>query len=67
MHDVIHAAIATERVRDRVEYGDNRRAARRAKRERVQAEATPQAEPQVQLKRRGGRVAAILRLRPWVM
>ena len=67
MHDSIHAAIAAQRVRDRVEYADTRRAARRAKHERSQAEATPQAEPQVQLNRRGGRVAAILRLRPWVI
>jgi len=67
MHDSIHAAIASQRVRDRVEYADTRRAVRRMKRERLQAEATPQAVPQVQLERRGGRVAAILRLRPWVM
>jgi hypothetical protein len=66
MHDFIHAAIATDRVRDLVEDGETRRARRRVKRERAQADARD-VRPLPQPSGPGGRVAAKLRLRPRAM
>ena len=67
MHDSIHAAIASERTRDFVEAGENRRTIRRLKRERAQAAAAQRRAPKPELNGHPGRIAALLRLRPWVM
>ena len=67
MHDSIHAAIATERVRDFVEAGETRRTIRRLKRERAQAAAAQRRAQKPELNAGAGRMAALLRLRPWVM
>ena len=66
MHDFIHAAIATERVRDLVDAGETQRTIRRLKRERAHA-AAPQRTPRPELNGHAGRLTALLRLRPWVM
>jgi hypothetical protein len=68
MYDLIHGAIATQRVRDLVDTGDDRRTVRRLKAARAQATAQAEAQrrPLPELNARGGRVAALLRLRPWV-
>ena len=60
MHDFIHAAIATERVRDLVEMADERRATRRSKASSV-AFPVPAEAPAIA---RRNRTAALLRLRP---
>lgn len=66
MHDIIHGAIANARVRDLVDQAEVRRASRRPKRERAQAEA-PQTRPQPQHSGSWARFAAKVRLRPRTM
>jgi hypothetical protein len=63
MHDYIHAAIATERVRDYVEMGDKQRTNRRLRPARPAQAAAP-ASPQPLTASAIGRVATALRLRP---
>jgi hypothetical protein len=62
MHDYIHAAIAGERVRELVESAQAERATRRPRRSRTDVPAPRPAPALV----RGGRLAALLRLRPWL-
>jgi hypothetical protein len=64
MHDMIHAAIANERVKDLVEAGETRRAARDRKRVRSEA-AKPARRFLRPLGSRG--IAAMLRLRRGAM
>jgi hypothetical protein len=62
MHDMIHAAIARDRVKELVEGAEAGRAARRP-RDRRGAKAVP-AAGQAPAKRAGRSAAAVLRLRP---
>jgi len=61
MHDMIHAAIANQRVKDLVETGESRRAARDRKRER--AEAANTARREARPLGSGAAIAAVLRIR----
>jgi hypothetical protein len=65
MHDVIHAAIANQRVRELVETSDTRRAVRHRKVQR--SEAAAPAEPVAPRVEPGVVTAALLRLRRGAM
>jgi hypothetical protein len=65
MHDYIHAAIAAQRVKERVEAAEAQRATRRPRRTRS-APAVEPAQPPAPAELPGGRIAALLRLRPWL-
>ena len=65
MHDMIHAAIANQRVRDLVETGESRRAARDRKRE--QREAAKTARREARPLGSGAALAAVLRIRRGAM
>jgi len=64
MHDIIHGAIANERVRDLVGHGEVRRASRNRKTERAEA---PQTRPQPERSGSWARLVAKVRLRPRTM
>jgi hypothetical protein len=67
MNNHFHSALAKERARDFAETGEARRTIRRLKRERAQAGSEAQGRPQPSLNGHGGRLAALLRLRPWLI
>jgi hypothetical protein len=65
MHDYIHAAIATERIRELVESADAQRATHSSRRPRRARPDVPAPRP-APAPATGGRLAALLRLRPWL-
>jgi hypothetical protein len=66
MHDFIHAAIATERVRDLVGTAEIKRTTRKPRRDRTEPDASVPVTAPAQAARRGGWTTALLRLRPWL-
>jgi hypothetical protein len=66
MHDVIHAAIAAQRVRDLVETAEVERAARKPRRDCADRDSSVPVAAPAQAVPGDSWLTALLRLRPWL-